>query len=71
MRIRDCEGWGWQHPHLLGDSCIVNRAADLSSIHVGRNASELSGCRTTAISTLFVTSRRLTITVSPNRGWNG
>jgi hypothetical protein len=44
----------------VGDSCIVNRAADSFSIHAGRNGSEPSGCRMTAISTFFVTSRRLT-----------
>jgi hypothetical protein len=54
----------------VGDSCILKRAADSSSIHAGKKASELSVCKTTAISTWFVTSRRRTMIVWPNCGWN-
>src|ERR1700751_2313624 len=54
---------------IVGDRQRLCCAADSASIHAGRQASEPSGCKMTAISTLCVKRRLLTMTASPNCVW--
>src|ERR1700747_1679868 len=62
---RDCRNAS----EIVGDWHTLCSAADSASIHAGRQASEPSGCKMTAISTLCVTRRLLTMTASPTCGW--